>query len=117
MGIFLAIVAFVFWKLDGRTRFLVQHAEDAMMKLESHFAVPEARLFMREEAKTDIASAKPAPVAMWSYTRSFRTLFVITGLAGVGGAAVCLALQLGYVGSASAAVPAPSASPIGSSRP
>jgi hypothetical protein len=82
LGVFLALTAFLFWKLDARPAFLVKHAEEAMARLEARFPLPEARLFTLEEAKTDANAARATVVRIWTYGRSLRLLFLVTGVAG-----------------------------------
>ena len=42
LGIFLAAVAFTFWKLDQRTAFLIKHAEQALQEAETLLFPTEA---------------------------------------------------------------------------
>src|SRR5262249_21475929 len=52
-------IAFIFWKMDQRVRYLVKHAEDALKAIEDKwmenedFIGPALALFRTEEAKTD----------------------------------------------------------------
>lgn len=56
-GVLLALVAFVFWKLDQRVSFLIKHAEAALSELEHALPDERARLFLCEPAKTDVVSS------------------------------------------------------------
>jgi hypothetical protein len=92
MGLFLAIVAFVFWKLDARAAFLVKHAEEAMIDLESPFPTKTAQLFALEKPKTAVSSAR-----VWTYGRSLRVVFLVTGLTGLGGGVLSVLRYYGGV--------------------
>lgn len=81
-----AIVSFVFWKLDNRTRFLIKHSEEALKFIEDDMAdlgnealnVPHrCKLFRREKHE----QGKCGP-AEYSYTTCFRWVFAIFGWGG-----------------------------------
>lgn len=88
LGLALAVVSFVFWKLDQRTAFLIKHAEAALAEAEDAYSV-QAALFRREPQ--DTADAKMV-AGMWTYGKSFRTVFFLGGGFGLAGAGLSLAL-------------------------
>ena len=79
LGALLILLSFVFWKLDQRTAFLIKHAEEVLKACEP----TTAPLFSDEETKTDTAKAQ---TSIWTYGRSFRTIFLVIGAAGLAGA-------------------------------
>lgn len=86
LGILLALVSFVFWKLDQRASFLIKHAESALVGLESILPTENARLFLNEPALTKNASSSSTLWNRhWTYGRSFRLTFLVIGLFGIGG--------------------------------
>ena len=95
LELFLALTAFLFWKLDARTAFLVKHAEKAMVRLEARFTTVEARLFTLEEAKTDANATRVKLARVWTYGMSLRLLFFISGLSGLCAGALSVCRYLG----------------------
>jgi hypothetical protein len=92
LGGFLALVSFVFWKLDQRTALLVKHAESALSELEASYLEEVARLFQREPARThQFLGPGSAWRQQWTFGRSFRLLFFAVGLLGVSASLVSLA--------------------------
>lgn len=87
LGSLLPLVSFVFWKLDQRASFLIKHAEAALAEIESSLTTERARLFSLEPAST-AAAKKEAHlwVRQWSYGRSFRLIFIVMAIFGVGSA-------------------------------
>jgi hypothetical protein len=88
---FLVLSAFVFWKLDERTRQLLKNAEAALKFLDQHWS-PSAdsgmpnylRLFERDdyrkhEAKKNWWSKIGVPI---TYTDNFRLVFLMAGSVG-----------------------------------
>jgi hypothetical protein len=98
LGGALASVAFVFWKLEQRSSFLVKHAETALLELEErHIAVESARLFRLEPAHTQTAQAvKPRATRVWTYGKSFRFLFALAAAVGIIGFAFSISLYVGW---------------------
>ena len=98
LGILLAFVSFLFWKLDQRASFLVKHAEAALTQIEGYFPVAEAQLFLQEPDKST-ADRKQSSVwiRQWSYGRVFRVLFASMATVGVCGSALCGLRFLGYI--------------------
>jgi hypothetical protein len=93
----LPFLSFIFWRLDIRTSSLVKNAEDALKHLDNAIAsrlkdgLPaELALFARDDTKVgDRTEAKPF-LGHFSYTRSFRYVFVAVALLGVVGVLVVL---------------------------
>ncbi|UHQ23811.1 hypothetical protein LVB77_03620 [Lysobacter sp. 5GHs7-4] len=97
--LFLALpfLSFIFWRLDLRTSSLVKNAEDALKFLDSEVAFrlknglpPELALFARDD--TIVADKAEARLLRghFSYSRSFRYVFVAVALLGIVGASVVL---------------------------
>lgn len=87
LGIFLAVVSFVFWKLDQRTCFLIKHAEEALAELELALPSERARLFRLESDRTGREkSTTKWWNPHWTYRESFRWVFGLMGFFGVGSA-------------------------------
>lgn len=89
LGLLLALVSFVFWKLDQRVSFLVKHAEQAISELEQSLPAECVRLFHLEPQQTERTVMSGHWWSRhWTYGRSFRTVFAIMGVFGVGGSAL-----------------------------
>lgn len=98
LGILLAFVSFVFWKLDQRTAFFVKLAEDAMTTLEASFPNATTRVVSTERERTSRAAEKKAPIqGIWTYGKAFRLVFATMALIGVGGALLCLVYYFGWL--------------------
>lgn len=89
LGVALSVVSFIFWKIDQRISFLVKHAEDIHVYLESGFPKP-LQLFSSEPNKFGERSAGGQLKGMWTIGKSFRCLFLIMGFTGVLSAAASL---------------------------
>jgi hypothetical protein len=89
---FLVLAAFIFWRLDERTRFLIKNAEAALKLLDKHWSIQLSddktphfvRLFDRDEYLTADMKSKwwvkcLIPV---SYTDNFRLVFLMVGCVG-----------------------------------
>ena len=86
LGVLLSLVSFVFWKLDQRVSFFIKHAEAALSELEKRMPEERARLFLNEPALTSVArSTGPRWTRMWTYSRSFRVVFLTMAATGFGG--------------------------------
>jgi len=93
LGILLMLVAFISWKLDQRVAFLVKHAERALSETEQAFPADAAAcLFKYEPHVTAQARNRSSFLTKhWTYGRSFRFVFWVVGLFGLGGAVLsCL---------------------------
>jgi hypothetical protein len=86
LSLLLALLSFLFWKLDTRTAFLVKHAERALTALEKDCFPPSAQLFATEPARSEGARREQG---LWSYSEAFRLIFVIMGCMSIAGAALC----------------------------
>jgi hypothetical protein len=84
LGLLLAFISFIFWKLDQRVSFLMKRAELAMASLESQLPNDIARLFNGEPPLTAEACATGNGwTRHWTYGRSFRITFCTTGAFGI----------------------------------
>jgi hypothetical protein len=95
VGFLLAVVSYLFWRLDIRTQELIRHAENALKRIEQDGhddGIPvELRLFEQEESKTEIIKSsrrlKWSPSSWWgahySYSNCFHIVFWLFGLCGV----------------------------------
>jgi hypothetical protein len=81
LGILLALVSLVFWKLDQRVSFLLKLSESALAELESSLPAG-SRLFANEPSLTDKECAERG---MWTYGHSFRLTFLSVGIFGLSG--------------------------------
>lgn len=85
-GIVLAVVSFIFWKLEDRNRELVKHSESVLKQLEDLLPsnVPiSLRLFGSEEQKSEERKSDRSIITgRYSYTTCFRLLFGILGIGG-----------------------------------
>jgi hypothetical protein len=100
LGVGLAFISFVFWKLDQRVQYLIKNAEDALAEIELQFPVPHCsknpvphvtQLVRWERHRTRQLRAKRwrwLPWAQYSYAQSFRLVFVFFAVAGVLGTVV-----------------------------
>lgn len=88
LGLLLALLAFVFWKIDQRAAFLVKHAEEAQAAIESMLLPDKARLFSKEpEVRAGTKGSgfrKP-----WTFGKSLRVTFSSIAVAGLCGAGLC----------------------------
>ena len=69
LGFLISTVAFVFWKLDQRTRFLVKLAEDSIMEIERALPLSHARIVSREPVRTAARESEQFPaqnVDVWA---------------------------------------------------
>jgi hypothetical protein len=97
LGGILVLNAFVFWKLDQRSAFLVKHAEDALVEIERGFQKPETRLVYREPLRTAGREQGFWLTRLWTYGAVFRFVFCIVAVAGILGAALNLARYLTWL--------------------
>jgi hypothetical protein len=85
IGIVLMFLAFIFWKLDQRVRFLIKHAEAVLVSAEEQSIPEPQRLFANEVSITAGKARGPAYFRMWTYGSSFRFVFIIAALIGFAG--------------------------------
>jgi hypothetical protein len=92
VGALMIVLAYLFWRLDQRTAFLVKHAERSLAAAEQDLA-EYARVVSKESAATELARRDPAShgFGMWSYSRVFRASFWLGALIGAAGAGLSLA--------------------------
>jgi hypothetical protein len=84
-GIGAMLLATIFWKLDQRVAQLIKEAERLMIDVEAGTPDPRLRVFERAERLPVNGSRWPL-YGTWSYGRSFRSMFLVVGLLGTGGA-------------------------------
>ena len=93
LGLGMAVMAFVFWKLDQRVRYLIKHAEDSLKDIEDVLLSESpvkvgkyAVLFSVEEETTALKRADRSP-QLWkwhlSYSKCFGVVYLSFGLLGV----------------------------------
>lgn len=94
LGIVLSVVSFVFWKLDQRTSFLIKHSEEVLCRLEQAVLGGNIQVFNTEADRTrDHQRTSAGPLSIWTYGRSFRFIFLMAGLIGMAGSALCLTMR------------------------
>jgi hypothetical protein len=77
----LAVLSFVFWKLDQRNRELVKHGEAALLFIEARLPAPlaedapELRIFAHEAETTADARRKQSWWRLWSRPMSYSDCF------------------------------------------
>ena len=95
LGMLLAFISFVFYKLDTRTQFLIKHSENVLKELEESFRALDApnvphklQLFRWEEIETERAK-KQNGTCVWrnhlTYGQCLRCIFscfIVVGLLG-----------------------------------
>lgn len=98
LGILLALVSFVFWKLDQRVSFLIKHAEAALAELEALIPNQQGRLFLNERTATSAACSRGSWWARyWTCGRSFRAVFWVMGTFGIAGSILSACRLAGFV--------------------
>lgn len=84
LGILLALLSFVFWKLDQRVSFLIKHGEDILSQVETRTLPAPARIFTNEPTVSATAAARTTAIGrVWTFGSSFRLVFLAAGLIGV----------------------------------
>lgn len=87
LGTLLAIVSFIFWKLDQRVSFLIKRAEVAIAKFELEFVPNDYCLFEKEPAETETEKSRANKwERQWTYGECFRFVFTLMAFSGVCGA-------------------------------
>jgi hypothetical protein len=98
LGVALALLSYVFWKLDQRSSFLVKHAECAQGRIEEEILPKYARLFGTEdEALTRANDGKSYFRQTWTFGRSLRWTFLAMGLVGILSASLSAYRTAGYI--------------------
>ena len=90
LGVVLAAISYVFFRLDARTSFLVKHAERVLTSLESSIEGHRARVFTMEPADTKMAQGTSG---LWTYGRAFRVVYLGAGGFGIAAAIVAALLR------------------------
>jgi len=98
LGVLLALFAFVFSKLDKRTRGLIKNGERALKYLDSELGLKwigeiqhPLALFAADDASMNGKISSIPFVGDFSYSRCFKYVFVGFGLLGLSGAIAALA--------------------------
>jgi hypothetical protein len=97
-GVGAAALSFVFWRLDQRGSQLVKTAEDALVALEA--GLPTAAAVTTTERSLATNAGWGALSTPWTFGRSFRLLFGVVSLLGIGGAVATT-----YLGTRKATLP------------
>lgn len=85
-GLGAALLSFVFWKLDERVTQMIKVGEQILVALEQSLPDPRHRIFERVEGQSVNSNLFRG---VWSYGRSFRTMFLVVGIIGLVGAVIC----------------------------
>ncbi|EFC1525721.1 hypothetical protein O4O19_004863 [Escherichia coli] len=80
MGVFVAFISFIFWKLDQRVSILIKNAEIALQDLECQFSNEKLRIITKDNSSNLLNLGISSS---WTYGKCFRISFVIVGLTGV----------------------------------
>jgi hypothetical protein len=93
LSVVLALISFVFYKLDQRNKMLIKTSENALKDIErllhpSHHTIPNISLFLADEQAVKSRREHP-PKLFWnrhfSYSNCFNLIFLLFGiLSGVG---------------------------------
>lgn len=89
VGLFIFILAFVFWKIDSRTRSLIKNAELSLLKIEKYFdqnwpnGFAELPFHNDPQNSPDGLKFLPLWSGTLSYTKSFNIIYFISGSAGL----------------------------------
>lgn len=105
LGLSLIVISFIFWKLDQRVRYLINHAEEALKAIEDismkneDFIAPQLALFRMEDEKTDKKRQGHTSWNLWqwhlSYSNCFGMIYLVFGFLGLVG---CIAAAIKWVG-------------------
>lgn len=102
-GFLLTFVSFVFWKLDGRNKELIEIAEASLKFFEANNDIKDsekkphiAKVFSREEYETNRKRIKKRKFCFWtnhfSYSDCFNLVFTCFGIVGILGTLIALYL-------------------------
>lgn len=98
LGVALALLSYVFWKIDQRSSFLVKHAECAQVQIEAEIYPGYVRLFGTEDATlVQSNDGKSYFRQIWTFGRSLRWTFLAMGLVGIVSASLSAYRAAGYV--------------------
>lgn len=95
VGVLLAMLSFIFWKIDVRNKQLIKLAEKAITHFEELAPKPDgmtyhpAAFFTREAHETD---QRKAAAAWWhfSYSKAFAAVYILVACTGIAGALVAV---------------------------
>jgi len=76
IAIFMALVSFIFFKLDQRVSTLIKRSEKALIFFEGEFSSDHPKLFHSDEMDSNLNSGLTTP---WSFGRCFRISFFLIG--------------------------------------
>ena len=86
VGPLIMMLAFIFWKIDQRTKDLIKNAESSLIELEKFFLTQSAIVkhlpFSTDPQKTGAILALPLIPGRLTYSKSFGTVFLACGLFG-----------------------------------
>lgn len=86
IGPLIIMLAFVFWKIDQRTRDLIKNAELSLKEIEEYFlsksSIVKHLPFSSDPQVTGVLSALPLLPGRLTYTKSFGTVFVACAIFG-----------------------------------
>jgi hypothetical protein len=93
LAFLLALLSFVYWKVDVRHKGMIKHAEAALRWVEKETDLPDIdgaphplKLFTREDHIVSQLPRFPAtwnPLAFWSYSTCVNVIFLLFGVGGV----------------------------------
>ncbi|MES1931395.1 hypothetical protein T35B1_02235 [Salinisphaera shabanensis T35B1] len=92
----LVYVAFVFWKLEERTRMLIKTGEEALRVIDAECLEGEEKrfaplaLFATDDINTKSLAAHPKWHGHFTYSRCFRWVYVAAAIAGLGAVGFCI---------------------------
>lgn len=96
LGLLLVLAAYVFWKLDQRTSFLIKHSEKYISSIETNCLPDDERIFSSEpEHFSSHRSTNGFWHRAWTYGRCFRTVFAVMAAVGAAGAIISSMIFLG----------------------
>lgn len=87
LGLLLALLSFVFWKIDQRVAFMVKHAESAHEFAERKLLPPEMRIFCGEPgAHATAVRSSQLHQRPWTFGKSLRFTFGAMAVIGIAAA-------------------------------
>jgi hypothetical protein len=95
VGLLLALLSFIFWKIDVRNKHLIKLSEKAIIHFEELAPKPDganyhpAAYFLREAYETD---ERKAVSGLWhfSYSKAFAAVYILVACTGIAGAVLGL---------------------------
>jgi hypothetical protein len=85
IGPMICLLAFVFWKIDQRTRDLISQAEESLKDVEEFFQKNSSiikKLPFTSDPQKNGMKAFPLISGRLSYSQSFGTIFLVSGIVG-----------------------------------